>query len=142
MIHPSHERGIPMTGRKATITALVLAGVVVVGLAARALGADNSTSTARPSRTITVTSTATEKTAPDEAIVSLGVKSEAPSSTEATSQNAKDMQAVLDDVQKAGVAKADVKTTGFNLYQQTKNHGKTTVFVVSEQADVTIRDLN
>jgi len=39
---------------------------------------------------------ATVEVAPDEAVVGLGVRSESADSTEAFTQNAKDMQAVLD----------------------------------------------
>ncbi len=132
-----------LTGRRGTIAALVLAVGIVTGFAARAVaGSSDSASAARPTRTITVSSTATVKASPDEAVVSLGVQSESAANTQAFAQNAKDMQAVLDALQQAGVPKSDVKTTNLSLYKRSKDHGKTTVFVANNQVEVTIKNLS
>src|ERR671936_2698920 len=61
------------------------------------------------------------------------------------SQNARDMQAVLDAVETAGVDKKDIRTLAVRLEQQTLDRGKPTerkVYVASNQIEVTIHDLS
>jgi uncharacterized protein YggE len=125
--------------------AVVLVAGLIVGFAAKAMAGSHSSSTQKPARTITVSSTATVRTAPDEAVVTFGVRSESPESTSAMSQNAKDMQAVLDAVEAAGVDKKDIRTLAVRLEQQTLDRGKPTerkVYVASNQIEVTIHDLS
>jgi uncharacterized protein YggE len=56
--------------------------------------------------------------APDEAIVTLGVQSRAPTAAEAMAQNASQMSAVVAAVRKAGIAERDIRTTNLNLSAQ------------------------
>jgi uncharacterized protein YggE len=134
-----------MERRLVPALAAVLVIGLVVGFAAKAMAQDDGSSTQKPARTITVSSTASVKTAPDEAVVTLGVRSESSESTAAMSANATDMQAVLDAVEAAGVAKKDVQTLSVRLEQQTVNRGKPSehrVYVASNQIEVTIHDLS
>jgi len=96
------------------------------------------------SRTITVSSTATVKAQPDEAIVNLGVRSQSTDGAGAFAQNAKDMQAVLDALKAAGVNNEDVQTLNVGLEQHVENQGKPSeqrMFVASNSVQVTIHDL-
>jgi uncharacterized protein YggE len=127
----------------ALVAVLVLG--LVVGFAAKAMAQDDGSSTQKPVRTISVTSTATVKTAPDEAVLTLGVRSESPESASAMSTNAKDMQAVLNALEAAGLDKKDIQTLSLRLEQQTLKSGKPgehRVYVASNQIQVTIHDLS
>ena len=128
---------------------VVVAGAIVIGVvawfAATAIAQDDVSPGGKPSRTITVTSTATVKVTPDEAVVELGVRSESAAGADAFAQNAKTMQAVLDAVGSAGIANKDVQTTNVSLEQHTENRGKPDeqrVFVASNSVQVVIHDLS
>jgi uncharacterized protein len=133
-----------MSRRTWTIV-VVVAGALVLWVAATALAQDSPPLSAKPVRTITVTSTASVKAAPDEAVVNLGVRSEAPDSAAAFAQNAEDMQTVLDAVKTAGVDEKDIQTTNVSLEQRVTNSGKPNeqqAFVATNSVRVTIHDLS
>ena len=128
---------------------MTVAGAIVIGvvawLAATAIAQDDVSPGGKPSRTITVTSTATVRVTPDEAVVDLGVRLESPAGADAFAQNAKTMQAVLDALGSAGIADRDVQTTNVSLEQHTENRGKPDehrVFVASNSVQVVIHDLS
>lgn len=54
--------------------------------------------------------------APDMAIISAGVTSEAPSAVEAMRQNSAEMRRVIDRIKAQGVAEKDIQTSGISLY--------------------------
>ena len=127
----------------------MVAGAIVIGvvvwLAATAMAEDDVSPGGRPSRTITVTSTATVKVAPDEAVVDLGVRSESAAGADAFAQNAKTMQAVLDALGSAGISEENVQTTDVSLEQHIENRGKPDeqhVFVAFNSVHVVIHDLS
>jgi uncharacterized protein YggE len=131
--------------RRTWILVAAVAGSLVIWWAATALAQDNPSSGAKPVHTITVSSTATVKAAPDEAVVSLGVRSESPDSAAAFAQNARDMQAVLGAVGAAGIDERDIQTTNVSLAQRVTKHktpNEQRVFVASNSIQVTIRDLS
>jgi uncharacterized protein YggE len=133
-----------MTKRTWTVVIAAVVAGLVVWFAATAFAQGGASPTAKPARTITVSSTATVKVPPDEAVVDLGVRSESPDSAAAFAQNAKDMQAVLDALKAAGVADTDLQTTNVSLQQRVENRGKPNeqrVFVASNSVQVTIHDL-
>jgi uncharacterized protein YggE len=128
---------------------LAIAGVavaaLVIGFAARAMAGDGTPASQKPARTITVTSTATVKTAPDEAVVDLGVSTESPDSAQAFAQNATDMQAVLDALKAAGLDQKDLQTLDVSLDQKVVDRGKPgehRVFVASNRIEATVNDLS
>ncbi|MGE5225587.1 MAG: SIMPL domain-containing protein [Planctomycetaceae bacterium] len=130
-------------------TWIVLAGIgalaLVVVLTVNAMAQDPGTSTAKPARTITVSSTATVKATPDEAVVGFGVTAQDAGSAAAFAQNAKDMQAVLDALNASGIAEKDIKTLNVGLSRRTVDRGKPTehtVFVASNSIEVTVHDLS
>jgi uncharacterized protein len=119
--------------------------VTVLAFAATAFAQSDATPSGKPARTITVTSTASVKVSPDEAVVGLGVHSEASGSADAFAQNAKDMQAVLDALKAAGIADKDIQTTNVSLQQHVSNRGTPNEqrgYVASESIQVTIHDLS
>jgi len=129
-------------------TGIIVAGIVALALIAaftvNAMAQDTSTTDGKPVRTISVSSTATVKATPDEAVVGFGVSSQNADSAAAFAQNAKDMQAVLDALDASGIAEKDIQTLNVSLSQRTIDRGKPTqhtVFVASNSIEVTIHDL-
>jgi uncharacterized protein YggE len=134
-----------MSRRTWIVAGAVIVGVVVVAFAATALAQGDTTPSGKPVHTITVSSTATAKAAPDEAVIGLGVQSEAVASADAFAQNAKDMQAVLDALKAAGIDDKDIRTTNVSLEQRVTDRGKPNeqrMFVASNSVQVTIHDLS
>jgi len=127
--------------------ALVLVVGLVVGFGANALAGDsgsNPASAPTPPRTITVTSTASVGTAPDEAVIEFGMRSEGADSGAAYDANGVKSDAVLDALVDAGLTKDDVETLSQNVDRQTKDRGtpnERTVYVASAQISVTVHDL-
>lgn len=125
------------------VAALVVAGLVL-GFAASAMG-DDATAAGKPSRTIKVSSTATVKATPDQALVNLAVRSEDSDSAAAFAENAKDMAAVLDALATAGIEEKDIQTLNVGLDQRVENRGTSNerrTFVASNSVQVKIRDLD
>ncbi len=134
--------------RKSGWIALVVVVAVVVGIAATAMAGDGRgapASAPTPPRTITVTSTASVGTAPDEAVIDLGMRTEADDSAAAYAGNGRTSDAVVQAVQDAGVAKADVETEDVRVDRDV--HDRNTpnehvVYVASTQIAVTVHDLD
>jgi len=134
-----------MTKRTGMIVIAAVVAGLVIWFAATAFAQSDSSPTAKPARTITVSSTATVKAQPDEALVDLGVRSESADSAAAFAQNAEDMQAVLDALKAAGITDKDMQTLNVSLGQRVENQGKPNerrVFVASNSVQVTIHDLS
>ena len=128
---------------------MMVAGAIVIAavvwLAATAMAQDDVSPGGKLSRIITVTSTATVKVAPDEAVVDLGVRSESATGADAFAQNAKTVQAVLDALGSAGISDENVQTTDVSLEQHIEDRGKPDerrVFVASNSVQVVIHDLS
>jgi uncharacterized protein len=131
--------------RRTWIAAAAIAAVVVLAFAATALAQGDSSTGGKPIHTITVNSTATVQASPDEAVVGLGVHSEAAGSADAFAQNARDMQSVLDALKAAGIQDKDIQTTNVSLQQRVSKRGtpgEQQVFVASNAIRVTIHDLS
>jgi uncharacterized protein YggE len=91
---------------------------------------------------ITVVGTGTADVVPDAADWSFGVRSEAPTASAALSENASTMKDVIDALQKAGVAKDDIRTDQVSLYPQMSNDGRTvTGYSASNTVTATVRDV-
>lgn len=97
---------------------------------------------------LTVTGDGSASAAPDIAVVSLGVVSEAPTAQDALSSNAKDMNAVVDTITATGIDKKDVATSGLFVEpvysdpsKDPQGQSKITGYRVSNQLTVRIRDI-
>lgn len=133
-----------MAGRRTAVIAGLLVAGLVVAFAARALAADDP-ARGGEARTISVSSTATVKEAPDEAVIVLAVRAEEPDSAAAFSRNAQDMQRVLDGLRAAGIADRDIRTLQVGLSQRTvarRTPDEHRVFVATNTVEITIRDLD
>jgi uncharacterized protein YggE len=96
----------------------------IVGLAAMALLAPLSAGAQQPAtpggmasahRTVSVSGTATVRKAPDQAVISLAVETNAPTAQDAAQRNAQRMAAVVRAVRSAGIPAERIRTTGYNL---------------------------
>jgi uncharacterized protein YggE len=120
---------------------------VAAGLLGAALGLSIPSAAQTPGqdgaeRTVTVTGTATVRAMPDEAVVSLGVQTEAEDANAAMSQNATRMGAVIRAILEAGVPREDIATTSVSLYPSYGPDGTAvTGYVAGNQVDATVRDL-
>lgn len=93
-------------------------------------------------RTVTVTGSATITSAPDEAVVTLGVQTQAGTAEEAMRQNAARMTDVVEAILDAGVGRDDVSTAWVNLYPRTSSDGLAVVgYTADNSVEVTIRDM-
>jgi uncharacterized protein YggE len=94
-------------------------------------------------RTITVTGTATITSQPDEALVTLGVHTQAATAQAALNENASKMQKVLDALHNAGLGDGDLATTNVSLYPMYGADGQdVTGYQADDQIQATIRDLS
>jgi uncharacterized protein YggE len=98
-----------------------------------------------PQRTITVTGTGLVTLTPDIAYISIGVHSQDPSATVATTDNNTKAQGVIIAIKGFGVDGKDIQTTNFSIYpqQQYDTNGKETgiIYMVDNTVYVTVRDL-
>jgi len=85
------------------------------------------------------------RVAPDQATISLGVMTEAPSAAAAMAANATRMTQVVAALKKAGIAAKDIQTSGLNLNPQyvyePNAPPKLSGYQASNQVTVTVRDL-
>jgi len=92
--------------------------------------------------TVTVTGSATITSQPDEAIVYLGVQTQASTAQVALQQNANKMQAVIDALDKLGIKGPDVSTSSVSLYpDRSAGDGLVSDYQASDQVSATIHDL-
>lgn len=99
----------------------------------------------QPETTINISAEGKVVSAPDLAILSGGVVSEAKTAQEALQMNAKDMAGVMKALKDAGVAEKDIQTSNFSLqpqYQYPKEGPRyLTGYQVSNQVTAKVRDL-
>jgi uncharacterized protein len=123
---------------------VVVAIVAVVAVESGARGETPTASGSPAQHSITVTSTASVETAPDEAVVSFGVHAQAADPSSALDANASATNDVIAALTGAGLKKADLETTNVDLSGRTLNRGKpneTKVYVASTTIEATIHDL-
>ncbi len=114
---------------------LVLGLLVALTLPSLAQSSSPSPGTGGSGRTITVTGPATIRSAPDEAVVTLGVQTQAPSAQGALQQNTSRMNEVMKAVVNGGVKSADIATEWANLYPN-YDSGGTAIVSYSAQKQV------
>lgn len=93
-------------------------------------------------RTVTVTGSATIRSAPDEAVVTLGVRTQASNAEGAMQQNANRMAAIMRVLLDQGLRQGDIATAWINLYPNYDSSGLTIVgYTAENQVTATIRDM-
>ena len=129
--------------RKMWTIALVVVVLVVLAFGARAMAQGEGEVGGR--RTITVTSTATVGSEPDQATLSVGVESQADDSAAALADNGSVTDDVLSALRGAGVRESDVQTERLDVFRRVvdrKTPRERTVFVAETVSSVTVRDLD
>ena len=129
--------------RRIWIVALMIAALVLLAFGARAMAQSGDEVGGR--RTITVTSTATVGSEPDQATLRLGVETQAEDSADALADNGSVTDRVLATLKEAGVAEVDVQTTQLDVHRRTidrRTPQERTVFVAASTLAVTVRDLD
>ena len=123
----------------------ISAGVVlgtIVALTLPSLAQDTS-STGTADRTVTVNGTATITAKPDEAIVGLGVQTQANTAQGALSENAIKMTALIASLMDKGIAKDDIATSYVSIYPTYGNSGMAiTGYQADNQVNVTLHDIS
>jgi hypothetical protein len=124
----------------------VVAGVLLGAVVAMQLpSVAQDTGTGSPPadrRTVTVSGTATVRSAPDQALVSLGVQTEANTAQGALQQNADRMTKVLAALAALGLTDDDLATSSVSLWPLYGTSGTDiTGYQASNQVDVTVHDI-
>jgi uncharacterized protein YggE len=128
--------------RIAFVAAGFLAGAVLALQVPSVAQTDGGTTTPTE-RTVTANGTATVRTKPDQATLSLGVQTDATTAQEALSQNAQKMNAVFDALKQMGIGDADLATSELGLDPVWSNDGRTvTGYQARNTVMVTLHDLS
>ena len=123
------------------VAGLVLGAAVALTLPSIAQSSETSIGPAE--RTVTVSGTATIRSDPDEATVTLGVVTHAVSAEAAMRDNAKRMQEVIEALRGAGVAPDDIATAWINLHPRYDDAGNTIIgYTAENQVHATVRDMD
>jgi hypothetical protein len=94
-------------------------------------------------RTVSTNGVAIVRSAPDEALVTLGVRTDADTAQEALETNAQHMRDVLDALLDAGLDESDLATSSINLYPMWDASGTSVDgFTAENQLTATVRDLD
>ena len=94
-------------------------------------------------RTVTTSGTAIVRSSPDEALVTLGVRTDAATAQQAMQTNAQHMSDVIDALRNAGLDASDLATASINLYPQWDSSGTSVVgFTAENQVTATVHDLD
>ena len=93
-------------------------------------------------RTVTVSGVSTIRSAPDEAVITLGVQTQGATAEEAMASNSRAMDEVLTAVRNEGIGSDDLATAWINLYPNYSDSGLTIVgYTAENQVYVTVRDM-
>lgn len=101
--------------------------VFLIAFVATMVGLSGEVQAAEPARMISVSGHAEVEATPDRARVSAGVVSQARSAGEAVDQNSVAMRGVFAALRAAGIAEADIQTSGFNVspvFDQVEGRGQ------------------
>lgn len=131
-----------MKDRRTTwgIAGLVLGLAVALSLPSIAQTEPPTPGTAE--RTVTVHGSAIVRSAPDEAVLTLGVQTQAATAEDAMAQNAERMNQVVRALLDQGLREEDLATSSLSLYPRYADSGLTVVgFTAENQVTATVRDL-
>jgi uncharacterized protein YggE len=122
---------------------LLLGLIATLALPSFAQTSSPSPGTGGSARTVTVTGSATIRSAPDEAVVTLGVQTHSPTAQGALQQNASRMNDVMKAILGDGVKPADIATAWVNVYPNYDSDGTAIVsYTAQNHVNVTVRDLS
>ncbi|GIU97410.1 MAG: hypothetical protein KatS3mg013_1213 [Actinomycetota bacterium] len=128
--------------RRSTMTAAAFLAGAVLAMSLPAVAQEREEDPGNR-RSITVTGTAIAETEPDEAIVTLGVRSEANSAREALAQSDGRMRRVLEALRALGLGDADLATSSIDLSPRWDDRGEAVVgYVATNRVQATVRELD
>jgi uncharacterized protein YggE len=127
------------TIRIAAAALLVLAAAAFAGVGRP----DSAGGASVHSEGITVNGVGTIKSVPDEAQMSFGVQTEAPTSRDALARNSSQMERVLTALKAAGIADEDIQTQDVSVWPQYDTTGQDTDgYVARNSVTVTVHELD
>ena len=136
--------------KEIAITIVILIGIFLIALII-STGLDIRSKLQESENTITVSDTGTIYAKPDLVLTTFSVITEADTVSEALSENAEKMNAVIAFAKGEGVEEKDLKTTNFNIYPRYEWHESTKLspqgervlvgYEVRQSLQVKIRDL-
>jgi len=142
------SKGRSFDGKEAGMKRLgmLLAGVVIGGVVALQIPSaaqDNGSDPGTDTRTVTASGNAHIHAKPDEAVVTLGVRTSADTAQAAMDQNSQAMTEVLDALRALGLGDKDLATQSIDLSPRWDNRGQEVIgYEASNSVEVTIHDLN
>lgn len=136
-----HASTIPRFPAPSCIVAIALAGVLLASAGCTRPASDAPLDATR----ITVSATAEARRAPDIAVLSTGVVTQAPDANSAIRRNSERMSAVVGALGRAGIAGRDVQTSGVSLnpdYHYVANRPpRIRGYFASNTVNVTVREI-
>jgi uncharacterized protein len=124
-----------------TLTVLVAVLVVIaVGFVGAALGHKNNVNNAKAA-TISVTGSATVMGTPDTVSFEIGMQTQNANAATALDFNNDRVAALEKALEKHGVTKKEMQTSGLNLSENTNNNGQVIGFTVSDTLTVTMHNI-
>lgn len=125
------------------ITGLVLGLAVAIMMPTVAQESSPNPGTEASERTVSTSGVAIVRSAPDEALVTLGVHTDAPSAEEAMQSNADRMEDVIRALIDAGLDQDDLATSMISLYPRWNDTGSEVVgFTAENQITATVTNLD
>jgi uncharacterized protein YggE len=128
------RRGYGARGLFLLVFAVIIAAIAFTG---ESLGHHRAAGAA----TITVTGSGTVSGAPNTMSFQIGVQSVATSAAGALDENNARVRALEASLQKNGIKKKNMQTSGLNIYQNTNDHGTVTGYTVQDDLNVSTHDL-
>lgn len=135
---PSDAGGLPHAGRRPTWIIVLVAVLVVAGVALGGVVLGRSQSP--PAGTISVTGRGAVKGTPDTVSFQVGASSTAGSASAALDENNTRMTSLERTLVRFGVLRKDMQTTGLNIYEDTTD-GVVTGFTVNDTLNVSIHSI-
>lgn len=136
-----HARPVPRFPARPSVAACLLAGMLLASAGCTRPASDAP----RDATRITVSATAEARRAPDIAVLSTGVVTQAPDANSAIRRNSERMTAVVAALRTAGIAERDVQTSGVSLnpdYHYLANRPpRIRGYFASNTVNVTVRDI-
>jgi uncharacterized protein len=137
--HPDGGRGPRLRPVSTALAVVLLAVVLAVGVGFAGVAVGHGQRAATP--TITVTGSGTAQGQPDTVTFQVGVRTTAADASSALAQNNARMAALVAALERNGVAKKDMQTSGLNVYENTDSNGTLTGFSVENDLNVTMHDV-
>jgi uncharacterized protein YggE len=136
-VHPELSNRSSNSTLKVLVVLVVVILLVLVAIAGVQFGRTKNSSTA----TISVSGTGTVRGTPDTVTFDVGVHTVADTASAALDENNAKVNALVSALERNGVVKKNLQTSGLNIYQNTNSNGDVTGFSVDNTLNVTMHDV-